>query len=116
MSFLSDAIKIADDVTRGLGLQAVVTHRPWLSQTAQGKATYGGAVEMPAAVTLKQTKIRTQSGQEVMSRATITFPRDVAISVKDHITLPDGSSGPILSIDAPIDPETGRGFATTVYI
>lgn len=91
-----------------------------------------GAVEEPtvlvvsALVERKQVMIRTRTGQEVQSQHKITFlevipdlgiaGRREPIDESDELVLPDGTTGPILRIEALLNPTTGRGFLYEVWL
>jgi hypothetical protein len=69
---------------------------------------------------------RMANGQEVMQRATVTFigpvtangavDRQEPIDPRDKITLPDGSTGSILSIEGVADPSTSYPYMFVVAL
>jgi hypothetical protein len=73
----------------------------------------------------KQRMVRTAAGQLTVTRATVTF-LDVStllevteykgLSDEDKITLPDGTTGPILDMGGFVDPGTGIPYATEAMI
>ena len=120
-------VAIANSVTKTL--QATVTHKQWIGPSdGYGTETYLDAVERTALVEFKQKMIKTGSGQLVMSRATVTFlepippigagvdGRQEPIDSRDIITLPDGTTGPILDISGFVDSGTNAPFFGAVSI
>jgi len=99
MGLLDSAVAIADKITQGLGLQAVVSHQAVTSIEGDGNRVYAAAVLRPAVVVKKQRLVKTTSGEMVMSQAYITFLNPVVIGQYDRITLPDGTTGPILNTE-----------------
>lgn len=108
------ALTTADAVTAGL--QATVGHAAYLTQDAFGKPTYATAVSRQAVVELTEKPVRTLEGHERLSIARITFPRPVAIDLRDRFTLPDGRTAPILTLAGVADPSTGARYATEVAL
>lgn len=106
-------------------LECTVTYERYLSADAYGAITYAAGVPLLAALDGRQTQRRLPSGILTGSRATLTFTDVAALSTasagngvsdKDRITLPDGTTGPILDVGGYIDPGTGLPFATEVYL
>ena len=52
--------------------------------------TYGAAVEHPARVVGKVTRVKTQNGEEKVSTVTVYVDTVAAISLEDQLTLPGG--------------------------
>jgi hypothetical protein len=124
-----NAVATANSVTRTL--QTTVTHRAWTGQDGYGKPTFASPVTRSAVVELTQALskpvlVRTSTGQEKAARAKVLFLTPIAangasgrtepIDPRDEITLPDGTTGPILSIEGTVDPDTSRPFAAEVWI
>src|SRR6267142_1415595 len=104
MGILQDAVGIANSVTQDLGLQTTVTHEAFVSQAGDGTVTFAAAVTRPALVVKKQRMVRTSSGEMTQSQASVTFlDPSVSVDTKDRITLPDGTTGPILNTEGYID-------------
>lgn len=124
IALLRKGVKIADKATKSL--QSVVTLRHYTgSQTLLGDKSYTSAVELRAVVDWEQRQIRTSGGVLSVSRAMVLFLDVAALSAatnaqgvddEDIITLPDGTTGPILDMGGFIDPGTGRPLATEVYL
>lgn len=113
-TLVRSAVRIADAVTESL--QPTVAHEAFASQDAFGKSTYATAVDRQAIVDLSEKPVRTIEGHERLSVARLTFPRPVAIDVRDRFTLPDGRTAPILTLNGVADPSTGARYATEVAL
>lgn len=123
LDIVRSAVKIADDVTKPL--QATVSYKRYLSSDATGFKSYASVVSLRAIVDWKQVQLRTAGGILSVSRAMVMF-LDIAalvaatsgngVSDEDIITLPDGTTGPILDMAGFIDAGTGHPVATEVYL
>lgn len=113
-ALIRSALRTADAVTAGL--QATVGHAAYVSQDAFGAPTYATAVSRLAVVDLTEKPVRTVEGHERLSTARITFPRPVAVDLRDRFTLPDGRTGPVLTLSGVADPSTGTRYATEVAL
>lgn len=117
-------VALADSLTTTL--QPSVTHEAWTGNDGEGGYTYATGVSRAALVERKQKMVRSSTGEEVMSTHVVTFLRPIAaqgtsgrqepIDPRDRITLPDGTRSSILSINAFIDKDTGRGYLHEVYL
>lgn len=117
MGLLANAVAIANGVTLSLGLQASVTHEAFLGQNARGDRSYGPPVARPALVTLKNRSVVTSTGELTVSNAQIVFlDASVIIGDDDRITMPDGTTQPIIDRRGFIDPGTGRPILTEVFL
>lgn len=98
-------------------LQASVSYESWLRTEGDGTRVFDTPRSVPALVTRRQKLVKTASGEMVMSQASIAF-LDPAIVVNelDRITLPDGTTGPILNSDGFVDRGTGHPILTEVYL
>jgi hypothetical protein len=127
---IAAGIKVADGVTRAGGLQALVTLRHAGGADGEGTIRYAPPLGQPATpmraiVDWTQRSLRTQQGQMSVSRAQVSF-LDVAallaatggegLSDDDIITLPDGTTGPILDMKGFIDGGTGQPFMTEAFL
>jgi hypothetical protein len=97
-------------------LQVSVSHEAVSSRDLRGKPTYAAAVSRPAIVEKKQRLVRDTTGREVMCSHVISFLQPVSLSVEDRLTLPDGTTGPILSIEGLVDAGTNARFYVIVYL
>jgi len=132
MSILTNALSIADKVTKSLKFQATITFRRYLSSTGSGAESYGATLSLYAVVEYKQRQVRTSSGELALSTATLTLidlPAVIAatpavtgggkagwIHTKDLITLPNGSKTPILNVGGFVDGGSGQLIPTEVYL
>jgi len=109
-------VAIANTVTAPL--QALVSHEvSHLSTDGFSTRTYDAPILRPAIVDWKQKHVRTLSGELTVSRASILF-LDPSVIVDDHdrLTLPDGTTGPVLDMSGYIDPITGHPVATEIFL
>jgi hypothetical protein len=123
-SILRSGVALANRMTGSL--QAVVTHEAWTGTDTFNKPTYATAVSRPAIVDLNQRRSIERDGTVIVSRASITFLSPIAangasgrrepIDPRDRLTLPDGTTGPILEVAGAVDPTTGYPYAPTVAL
>lgn len=125
---LAAGVKIADGVTKGV--QVDVTHEAWIGQDGYGADQYDSPVTLKAIVDTTRKQRATTTGRLVNIVATVTIlqavedngvvttpPRREPIDPRDKLTLPDGTTGPILeSPGAVLNPSTGRGFINTIML
>lgn len=123
LDVVRSAVAVADKVTRPL--QSTVTYKRRIGQDGFGKVTYAIPVQLKAIVDWKARRVRTISGQDTVSRASITFLDITALAAAtggagidddDKIIMQDGSTGPILDLGGFIDPGTGVPIATEVML
>lgn len=116
-------VKIADGVTKPL--QPTVTLEVYAGSDSYGTDHYMTAVQLRAIVDWKQKQVRTSSGILSVTRASVMFLDVAALAVatagqgiddNDKITLPDGTTGPILDMAGFIDAGTGQPLATEVFL
>lgn len=81
-------------------LQAMLTETlmvaPYVSQDAYGTPVYGPPVAYPAREEWRIRRIVDQTGQERLSRARVFFDGNVPLTLRDQVTLTDGTTPPIL--------------------
>lgn len=93
-----------DPVLRAM-LTQEITQAPYVGHDAYGKPSYGAAFTRPAYLEVRVETLLNQQGQERVSNTAMILDGDLPISVRDLVTLPDGSK-PALQIVAPkIDPD-----------
>lgn len=110
-------IALAHSVTNAGNLQATVTHEAFVSQTAKGVRSYGAPVSRPALVEFKNHSVVSATGEMSVARATVTFlDASVVITDDDRITLPDGTTGPIIDRVGLVDKLTGQPVLTQIYL
>lgn len=123
LDVVRSAVAVADGVTRPL--QATVSYERYTGSDAYGTQVFAAPVSLRAVVDWRQKQLRTTSGILSVSRASVMF-LDIAalvaatggagISDEDKITLPDGTTGPILDMSGFIDAGTGHPIATEVFL
>jgi hypothetical protein len=107
-------------------LQADIQLAAWISDTARGKPNYAPAVLYPAIVEEKQRKLTDFQGVEVLSTHKVTILRPVVahgadnrqepVDARDKLTLPDGTTGPILAVGGMTDPSTGKPYLHEIWL
>jgi hypothetical protein len=117
-------IQTANTVTKPL--QGTVQHAAWIGQDGFGADTWAAPVSRAALVDLTRKLRATQNGRLVMTVASITFldvlsangasGRTEPIDDRDKITLPDGTTGPIVSVGGFMDALTGRPLLNEVLL
>lgn len=82
-----------------------------------GNPARAAAVARPGLVEDSRKVVKTASGELVQARAKITF-LDPAVVVQsdDKLTLPDGTTGPILEVRGFVDRGTGKPILSEVYL
>lgn len=91
-----------------------VTIAPFSAYDAYGKPTHGAPVSRSARVVRGHKRVVAQSGDEVLSYARAFVKTDgLAISTLDKVTLPDGTTPKILTVEEWPDDEGVR--ASTIY-
>lgn len=82
-------------------------HTEFTGRSDYGKPTYGSAVSYRCRVVYKTKNVRDKQGNIVVARGTVWIAGTPTISPEDQITLPDGTTPPILSADLFTD-DTGN--------
>lgn len=123
-AIVRSAVATANGVTSDL--QVAVTHEAWTGVDGQGSSSYAAGVSRDAIVEHKQRLVRTAAGEMLMARARLMFLEPIPdngatgrrepIDPRDRITLPDGSTGPILDVQGMTDPATDRPYALEVFL
>lgn len=120
-------VALADKMTKGA--QSTVTLKQWTGQGGSGSPSYATAKAV-ACVIDRSRKQKFVNGKYITVAVTLTImeavastglttnpPRQEPIDPRDVITLPDGASGPIVSVGPAVeDPGTGKGFIQTIYL
>ena len=86
-------------------LTQTITQAPYTGQDPYGKPTYGSAFQRPARVQLRVERLTTPIGIEPRSVTFVICDSDQPITLRDKITLEDGSSPPIQHLYPAPDPE-----------
>lgn len=124
---LRNGIATARSIT--LPLHVTVTHVAWTGEAYDG-APITAAKMYKALVDKKQRLVRNQQGQEVMSTCAIyvleeiapttpilsTNPRSNPVDPRDKFICPDGTTGPIVSVDGFFDGGTGVPYYSQIYL
>lgn len=116
---LLDVVRAGIDIANNLtaDLQPLVRYEEYLRTDGAGKKVYATARDVPAIVDWKQKQVRTLQGVLSVSRASVMFlDPTIVLDDNDKITLPDGTTGPILDMSGFIDRETGHPVATEVFL
>ena len=85
-------------------LTETVTHQAYLGQDGYGKPQYSSGVTVPARVAYRTTTLVNAQGQERTSTTVIYLDGDITLTLRDKITLADGSAPAIQNIYSPTDP------------
>lgn len=103
MSLLSNAVKVADSVTKSLGMQVRVTVKQFVQDGGTGDNVEKD-VKASAVVSKKTRTVRSFGGELVAVSTTVTFVNGkITIGEHDRIFLPDGSGGPVVGTSSPVD-------------
>jgi hypothetical protein len=125
---LVSGIRIANSLTAGV--QPFIWHSTCVDEDGEGHRTYAAPIRRSCVVDLTRKIIPGPSGKDQTIIATLTFVGDVPpngtitpwgriepFDLRDVITLPDGTTGPIVSNPgAVVDPVTGRGFIHVITL
>jgi hypothetical protein len=123
LDVLRKGVKIIDKITQPL--QCLVTLERYIADDDGYGPGFLPPVQLHAIVDWRQKQVRTMSGVLSVSRALIMFvdidelnaaTAGQGINDSDIITLPDGTTGPILDMAGFIDAGTGQPLATEVFI
>lgn len=79
-------------------MPATITRAAYSSQDAYGKVTHGAGTNFSARVLRKQEKVLDRDGNEKVANTVVWIYGSPAWDVRDKITLPDGTTPPILQI------------------
>lgn len=94
-------------------MPATVTVQTFVGRDSYGTASYGSPITFSARVTYKNDYIRVATGEQVVSRGHIWIATVEDVTVQDLITLPDGTTPPLLAVEQIAD-ESGPLY-TKVY-
>lgn len=120
MGFFDDAIRAGvatlDAETSTGGVQVTVSHRAYVTQDALGDGEpYAAAVPRSGILIDRKQQYHSADGLEIQTQSRITFLGNIAVSPYDQITLPDGTTPPILEVKGPHDRTGGRYITTVVF-
>ena len=92
-----------------------ITITPSSATDMYGKRTYGGTPTTTRGRTSnKQELLRDAAGREIVTTGRFYCYGNPTVSIGDRLTLPDGSTPIILSIDTNVD-ETGASHHTVLH-
>lgn len=123
---IRSGVAIADSITTSI--QGDVIHEAWIGiKDKKGSAKFAAPVSRRALIEKSQTIITNEKGETVKRTAKVTFLRVVEpngaegrsepVDERDRITLPDGLTGPILTVKGGVlDPATGRPYLVEVQL
>jgi hypothetical protein len=126
-SIIANAVATAKAVT--LDLQPTVSLQQWIGQSQEGDPDYATAVNYRVILNYERKAIKLPDGTETSSRAYLAFLEPVApatanvgqtranpIDKRDVITLPDGSTGPILTVSGFANGVTGVPYFSEIFL
>jgi hypothetical protein len=124
---IKDALAVADNLLESEEILEPITVSRWTGQSVEGDPTYAADITPPAIVELKQQLRKDiNTGVEVMSKTKLTIVRPIAnqgtagrrepIDPRDKITLPDGTTGPIIDIGGLVSGGTGKPYMLEVWL
>jgi hypothetical protein len=87
-------------------MPATVSHAPFVSRDEFGAPTYGASTDYRARVIYKPTHVRGPAANIVLAKGVVWIAGTPGIQSEDRITLPDGTTPPILAV-ARIPDENG---------
>jgi len=121
---IRSSVAIADNVTKSL--QVNVSHFAWIADNDFSQPDYSPEIIRKAIVEYAQRLRKTGDGQEIMQQASILFvgpiradgavDRREPIDPRDKIILPNGYTGPILSVEGVVDPDTNSLYTVEVIL
>lgn len=121
---IAGAVAVAKRATATLQPEVII--RAWIDQDGEGAAVYAAPVVYHAIVEQKVQPRYTKAGVLVLTKATVTFleplpPNGAAgrvepVDSRDLLTLPDGTTGPIVMVDGMVNADTNAPFMTQVWI
>jgi hypothetical protein len=132
MSFPAEILESGISIARGLtsGVQETCILEQVTGSSPSGDLEYADPIEFHPIVDYTN-KVSIRNAQIVSISATLTVlesisfntaavidpPRKNPIDLRDRITLPDGSTGPIISVPGSVsNPRTGTGFIQVIEI
>ncbi len=91
-----------------------VTIQPFASADSYSKPTYGSGVVYTCLIAKQPKMVRTVTGQEKVSMAQIYLTSAPGVSVKDKVTLPDGTTPAIIHVDT-YPSDTSTAYFEVIY-
>ena len=122
-------IELANDLTEKGELQEPVTLDAWTDQSVTASPIYnngGAGLRIPALVEYGVDQVLDEARQVIPVQAKVTFLRPIAangakgrqepLDPRDRITLPNGSTGPIVKVRGFVDGGTSAPYMLEVWI
>jgi hypothetical protein len=110
------AVATLESVTSTGGLQVTVSHRAYVAQDALGDGEpYATAVPRTGIYSDRKQQYHSADGTEIQTQSRIVFLGNIPMSANDLITLPDGTSPPILEVKGPLNRTGGRYLTIVVF-
>lgn len=123
-NIIRSGVATANKVTASL--QDVVTIKQWVAQDAFGAPTYGKTLKIPAIIEQGEKQVQQPTGVTMAIKATLTFLQPITangaagriepLDARDTVTLPDGTSGPIIVLNSIVDPASHKPYFQTVGV
>lgn len=123
-SIFTKGVAIADKVTATA--QVTVRHYAWIGVGSSGEPVYASPVSRKAIVELNERHYKNATGEEVVQKASVLFPRPITpngaterrepIDPRDKIVLPSGYTGPIRTVQGVVSPLTSGPYALEVTL
>jgi len=82
-------------------LTDVITQEPYAGQDAYGKPTYGAPFTRPGRLEYANRLIMSQAGTQRVSTTRLYLNGDIAVDLRDRITLANGLTTPIQVLASP---------------
>lgn len=80
-----------------------VTHAAAVSQGRYGSYEYGAGTSYAARISTRPRRLRRGDGQEVQLSAVVWLESSVNVKVEDRLTMPDGTTPPIVAVERVFD-------------
>lgn len=96
-------------------LTQTITVEPFASRNTYGKPVYGASVSYQALWMKKLRQIRDNAGKIIVSRSTVVLDVNPTIGMEDRVTLPDGTTPPIVGIEQCVS-DYGDPWVTRIYL
>lgn len=93
-------------------LNQTITIEKYSSTDAYGEVTYASGINYPSRVDFAPELVKSLTGEQIVSSASIMLEGTNDITVRDRITLPDGSKPKIISISK--TPDIGGTYVLVV--
>ena len=79
-------------------LTETVQHAAYASRDAYGQMTYGTPVARPARIEYGTAVVTNRQGEDVITHAKVFMAGDFTLRAEDALTLPDGTTPPIIRL------------------